>query len=257
MADDGVKEKSAKLLSAEPMDIYERIKAVRLRLGWSQATMGSVLGVSQNMVSMIEAKKNDPTLDRLLLLVRKTHVEWKWLMTGEGPMMMEDDKGPIVESPEIKLVDPGRGWKNAMKADPSMYFPLPLVAGDVAAGSPRELSEDEVDDWIPTIYHRQWCPNPERTVCVRVAGDSMVPTIQDGGLVAIDLAQNDPLQLRRKVVAVRPNGGVTIKRLSFSDHRGIWIARPDNTESDEIYTFEDHEIREKVVGKVVWIWSYQ
>ena len=82
----------------------------------------------------------------------------------------------------------------------------------------------------------------------------MESTIHDGGIVAVDRAQRDPRRLIGKVVALRRDGGVTVKRLTTAEG-GLWIARPDNPQSPETLVFRDDEIVDAVVGKVVWSWS--
>lgn len=234
-----------------------RLRYLRENRDMSREEMADYLEIPPGDYKQIEAGGKSPSVD-VVWKAAGLHptYDFNWVLSGRTAeeIALEREETP---HPEVKIVDPGRAWKSEMKADPSMYFPLPLVAGDVAAGSPRELSEDEIEDWIPSIYHKEWCPHPEQTVCVRVSGDSMEPTIKDKGLVAIDQAQNDPAQLVRKVVAVRADGGVTVKRLFFSEHTGVWIARPDNIDSDEIYTFADADIRDAVIGKIVWIWTGQ
>ncbi|MDP8224347.1 MAG: S24 family peptidase [Candidatus Lernaella stagnicola] len=163
----------------------------------------------------------------------------------------EELKTPVA-LPEIKLVTPTR--TRGERLDPTTFYPLPVISGEAAAGTPAEVCEAEVEDWVPSIYNSEWCPHPESTVCVRVRGDSMTPTIQDGGLVAIDMRQRLPQKLRDKIVALRHDGGVTIKRLVLTDRRE-WIGRPDNAASSELFVFSDEEIVDAIVGKVVWWWS--
>ncbi|MCB9477824.1 MAG: helix-turn-helix transcriptional regulator [Deltaproteobacteria bacterium] len=190
------------------------------------------------------------TSENLNKICESTGTSADWLLTGKTP------RKQVVVPPPLKIVG-GRQSLFAGNAPQSeAYYPIPLVSGSVAAGTPSELSEDEIDDWIPAIYHKDWCPHPEKTICVRVRGVSMWPTIPDGGLVAIDLAQADAQKLRKKIVAVRRDGGVTIKRL-FQTDEGNWIARPDNNDSVEIFVLPEPTLPDAILGKVVWWWGRQ
>src|SRR5687768_10734293 len=45
-----------------------------------------------------------------------------------------------------------------------------------------------------------WCPHPAHTTCVRVQGDSMMPLIGDGYVVAVDSLHTERAALDGKVV---------------------------------------------------------
>jgi phage repressor protein C with HTH and peptisase S24 domain len=231
-----------------------RLKKIRDdRFGKSNVRFAEKLGVSEGSVRGWVGGSHEPGAELLRKIARVGRVSIRWLLTGEGPMALVGTSQP---TPPLKIVEPKAAWFRGLRERIDAYFPVPLVEGRVAAGSPSEVSEHEVEDWIPTIFHKDWCPHPEQTVCVRVRGDSMTPTIPDGGLVAIDLAQRDPARLARSIVALRRDGGVSIKRLFRTDD-GMWVARPDNVESNEIYVLTPESVAEAILGKVVWWWGRQ
>ena len=85
---------------------------------------------------------------------------------------------------------------------------------------------------------------PERLRCVRVAGDSMAPTIRDGDLVVLDSGRAEPLD--GQVFGVRTDEGLIVKRLRRNDDR--WYLESDNPA---------HELRpvtgdDRIVGQVAW-----
>lgn len=170
-----------------------------------------------------------------------------WLETGVGEMMIARK-----EAVEPTFLPPGaKVTERELRETPGLYYPLPLVSGEAAAGPARVVSETEVDDWIYTIYSKEWCPNPTMTVCLRVRGDSMEPTIPDGGLVAIDRKQRDLWKLNGKIAAIRSDGGVTIKRIECISHV-LCIGRPDNPKSRDLVAIKSEE---DIIGKVVWWWG--
>ena len=184
------------------------------------------------------------------LAVEHVHgISRAWLERGEGEMMAARPG-----TTEVKFYGAADAAVKARRLEPGAYFLLPLVSGEVAAGPGAAVHEREIEDYIPSIYQRDWCPHPAETICVRVVGTSMESTIHDGGIVAVDRAQRDPRRLVGKVVALRRDGGVTVKRLTTAEG-GLWIARPDNPQSPETLVFRDDEIVDAVVGKVVWSWS--
>jgi phage repressor protein C with HTH and peptisase S24 domain len=232
--------------------LKNRLKTVRDRFfEKSNVRFARAVGVSEGSVRGWVRGDHLPNADAMERIRRAAGVSSKWLLAGEGPMETATDN---IRSAQLNIVDAKAAWFRGARERIDAYYPVPLVAGGIAAGSPREISEYDVEDWIPTIFHRDWCPHPEQTVCVRVAGDSMIPTIPDGGLVAIDLAQKDPARLVGRIVALRREGGVTVKRL-FRTDEGVFVARPDNVSSNEIFVYQRERISEAILGKIVWWWG--
>jgi len=234
--------------------LHKRLKTVRDEyFGGSNVRFARAVGASEGSVRGWVLGAHRPNAAVIDKICRSSGIPSRWLLSGEGPRDLSIIAGA---APELRIVDAKAAWFRGLRERIDAYFPIPLVAGNVAAGSPSEVSEHEVEDWIPTIYHRDWCPHPEQTVCVRVSGESMTPTIPDGGLVAIDLAQRDPARLARRIAAFKRDGGVTIKRL-FQTDDGLWVARPDNVDSNEIYVYPPDRIFDVILGKVVWWWGRQ
>ncbi|WP_052393566.1 S24 family peptidase [Mycoavidus cysteinexigens] len=91
---------------------------------------------------------------------------------------------------------------------------------------------------------------------IYAAGGSMWPTIQDGGLVLINIADITPKD--GKVYAIcTPDGGLVLKRLIWDYHPNIgaqtWIMRSDNSDKavhpDKVLPPDD---RTMIVGRAVW-----
>ena len=115
---------------------------------------------------------------------------------------------------------------------------LPIL-GRVAAGRPIEEIEDP-EEFDPADFF----PSGEGYFLLRVDGDSMIGDhIRNGDLVLVE-----PRQVAddgEKVVAVLPDGEVTMKRLYREDDR--FRLQPSNPAMDPIYT-DRLEIRGVVRG---------
>lgn len=224
-------------------DLRQRLIEAVKKSGLTQLQVAAAAGMSQPQLNHYLRGRREPSMGVIRRLAKALGVGVRWLAEGV-------DDPAAVAAPEIRMITPERGGR----IDPGAYYPLPIVSGEVAAGSPSVVQEAEVEDWVPSIYHPDWCPHPADTVCVRVRGDSMAPTIPDGGLVAIDLKQRESRELQNKIVALRIDDGVAIKRL-VATGRGDWICRPDNPASTELFVLSDDDIVDAIVGKVVWWWS--
>jgi phage repressor protein C with HTH and peptisase S24 domain len=94
-----------------------------------------------------------------------------------------------------------------------------------------------------------WCPNPESTVCLRVAGNSMSPLILDGYIIAVDASdvENDNL-VGQIVVAAHTEQGLLVSRLIRVDHTDALVS--DQREYGSVPVTPGSEWR--IVGKVLW-----
>lgn len=109
-------------------------------------------------------------------------------------------------------------------------LPLPYFSCPVPAGFPSPA-----DDWLecPLDINELLISRPAATYLLRVAGDSMTPTLEDGDLLVVDRSVNPrPGQIVVAAVA----GDLTVKRLG----RGRLEA--DNPAHPPIILQEDEEL---------------
>lgn len=219
----------------------------RLSEAISKSTLKKVeiakrLNISPQQLNHYLSGFRKPSFDMASKIGLLLGVDAIWLLFGRK------ESPPI----EVKFLPATPTIEKAFKRQPQTYFLLPLVSGEVAAGAPSIVNEEDIIDFVPSIYDVDWCPHPEKTVCVRVHGSSMEPTIPDEGIVAIDLEQrtcNDG-----DIFALRIGEGVTIKRM-IDTHTKNWVGQPDNRDSRELYIFERDELVDAIIGKVVWWWA--
>ncbi len=233
---------------AEAKTFAERLQAMLYRSPKTGAEIIKQVGIDEKTMRDFVEGRAVPKIAVATKLGEALMVDPLWLLHG-----IEDvpTRGGAPITANVTFITTPL-TRRSTRENPVFYL-LPLISGAAAAGPPAAIVEDEIEDFIPSIKHSDWCPHPTKTVCLRVAGESMLPTIPDGGLVAIDLAQRDPEQLVGKICAFRYDDGVGIKRLVRA--KNVWIARPDNASSGEIATFKDDEIAAALIGRVVWWWG--
>jgi transcriptional regulator with XRE-family HTH domain len=73
--------------------IGERIKMLRKRLNMSQKKFSEMLDVSLITLQRYEKGEREPSSDFLINLKNKFNVNINWLLTGQGKMFLEEDKG--------------------------------------------------------------------------------------------------------------------------------------------------------------------
>lgn len=206
--------------------VAERIRVFRLNCAGcsTQQAFAAALGIDQQRLSGYENGTKVP--HHVIAGLVRMGANPYWILFGEGAMRGGPSSDETIRGQEIKVISAHTGEfdEKAM----SQFYALPLYADEVAAGSPLDVRDTEIEG--PAIIHQAWCPHPEETDYVRVhsTGDSMEPTIPAGSIITIDRHETDPGRLLGKVVAIGMlEGGVTIKRLQRTE-RGGYVGVPDN-----------------------------
>lgn len=97
------------------MTSQQRIRLARRHAGFSQAALGSAVGVQRSAVSHWEGTQGrHPSVDHLRQLAVVTGVQFEWLATGRGKMNLSADtsmdsvaaaEGQLIDDPlELRLV---------------------------------------------------------------------------------------------------------------------------------------------------------
>jgi transcriptional regulator with XRE-family HTH domain len=80
----------------------DRISCLVEQFG-SQERLGELCGISGVMIGKYASGKSEPTREKLLAIAEGARVNILWLMTGEGPMAVDDP--PVVKEPETAYED--------------------------------------------------------------------------------------------------------------------------------------------------------
>lgn len=230
---------------------------VRMRRIWqalnvdSDAQLARSLGLKQQGVSSVRSRKRIPAL-WILQIAEEFGVSSDWLLFGTGQMRRGEAQkaGP---HPENCL-------------SPTEYMLLPLLRSRVAAGPEGEILYEEVGDhypfkkwWIEKIAGRSE-ERRRHLVLVKVRGDSMSPTINQGEIILVDTWETERLEIRTGQIYLitMPDGSSAIKRLAISeakDGRVKLICMSDNISCYQPFEFDldpGRSIRHYVLGRVRW-----
>jgi transcriptional regulator with XRE-family HTH domain len=150
------------------MEIGQRLRLVRESLNIKQGEFASMLGINQQNLSNYELEKRDIP-DDVKVKILQIGVNLNWLLTGQGEMKMQD-----VAPEENKPV------KNHTHSGVP-YFSIDAMA---------HVSETfEVFDQQPE-YYISYKPFDDCTAYLPVYGDSMVPVISSGEIIAVKRVEN-------------------------------------------------------------------
>ena len=234
------------------------IRALRLRLKLSQAGLGARIGFSAMTVSRWERGAQEPPSHGYIGLGNLSRDAECWFFWERAGLRSEDVLRvlPTIQRStststlhNLEIVAAGSGRKRPKTRLQLVAIPLLKVA----AGSGKEgdnlplLSDAPVESMIAAPV--DWCPNPSYTSCLRVRGNSMLPLIHDGFVVAVDASETDLSKLDGKIViAWHKDIGLTISRFRRFDHTEV--LQPENIEYEAV-TLGPKQTW-KVVAKVLW-----
>ncbi|WP_422930646.1 XRE family transcriptional regulator [Singulisphaera sp. PoT] len=200
----------------------------------------------------------------LLAFIDQTGANPSWLLSGIGPKFVQRMDASLSDLTPLELIRKGLEKLEEMPSDAVVVAPenLPTETMSdfvaVSLVSPRDLSRKTVDPSRVKGYimaYRQWLPNPENTVGVRLEDDTMSPILPEGSVVAIDRTVTDPAQLQGKMVAACPDGAPMIRWLDVTGRHLILRPNQPSRENPLIPIELEGQIRDLIIGQVVWSWS--
>lgn len=230
----------------------------RFRGGMTQRAFAEALEIDQQRLSTYEVATRVP--HTVIARLMELGCNPEWLLLGTGPMFRESKEAEEIRHLELCVAESApayAGERKARVADGKAlgdFYVLPLYADEAAAGEPLEMRDTEVEG--PAIIHRNWCPHPEETDYVRIAGtgESMEPTIPAGSIVTIDRSRTDPEALLGKIAAIGlRDDGVTIKRLRRTERDG-YVGVPDNP--DPAHRTIHLEDGDRIIGQVTTVHAW-
>lgn len=160
-----------------------------------------------------------------------------WLATGDGAMALGQTSGQM-------------SVRAAENDDPD-FVSIPMVKLRLQAGVTGFQTEPERRDGGTLGMRRSWIErsgfDPARLIAIQVKGDSMEPSLYEGDIVVINVA--DTKLVDGSVYACNYEGEAVVKRLSRD--AGMWWLTSDNTDQRKYHRKSVHGSECIVIGRVV------
>jgi phage repressor protein C with HTH and peptisase S24 domain len=212
-----------------------RLKIIRDDLGEiSQAKLATQTGIPLHKIKDAESGKVKISTEIAKILEDNFNYSFRWVLTGEGPKMRETSRDHVIPAQANFPADD--------------FVLIRQVNGRISAGSGL-VPDDSVD--VQAAFRKDFIKRkggkPENMSLIKVAGDSMEPTLLAGDLVLVDHGRN----------AVAPQGG--IYAIVLEDE--ILIKRVQLVFPDKILVLSDNRQyptqelardQVRVNGKVIW-----
>jgi len=121
-----------------------------------------------------------------------------------------------------------------------------------ASAGPGSLDEDERTTGA-MAFDANWLRHlgvqPQRVSIIRVDGESMAPTLNDGDEIMVD-HDDDAARLRDGVYVLRLDGMLMVKRIALGPRRGLFSVLSDNAHYPDWIDIDPALVA--IVGRVVW-----
>lgn len=209
--------------------LSDRLREARDLLGQSQEAMNPLLGLGKKSWQKYETAVSAPG-SAVLAALSRHGINVNWVLTGQGPKKISQ-----VAANEIGV----------------QFAILPQRDVDLS-GTSKSFVETEPD--IGRLaFRRDWLVKqgvkPSDCVLVRIIGDSMEPTLRDGGLVLVDSSVERPD--RDGIYALMLDEGLVLKRVQRG-FEGELILHSDNAAYRDIELTAEQASKLYLIGRAIW-----
>lgn len=211
----------------------DRLRARSRQLGMTAGRVAELAGINRSFVyDIMRGRSENPNLEKLDQVAQALNVERNWLLHGIGDV---DGESPIMEDPMEAFVS----------------VPSVEVTASMGGGN---LVTDEVENGEPYNFQRSWIvhdlkADPANLRIMHVEGDSMMPTLQSGDVVLVDLSRKSPTP--PGIFVLSDGMGLVAKRLEHIPNNDPPKVRviSDNT----FYSpYERSADEVSIIGRIRW-----
>ena len=159
------------------VSLGERLREERERLGLSQTLFGDIAQVTKKTQMLYEGDQRSPKADYLTAIAEQG-IDVQYVLTGNRSVSGSSPLGMPESEPGADL------------------SPVKMYDIEAAAGAGRSFEGEPVKTtlYFSTTELTEQGLNPAQVVGVKVRGDSMLGTLDDGDWVLVDRSNRDPKQ---------------------------------------------------------------
>lgn len=226
--------------------IHDRLKKIILGSGLTLGRFAQKTGVSKNTLINYRDGVTSPAASFLESVCREFSADPCWLLLGDGTASCEVTSDSAAAGSDDHML-------------------IPLLESRVTAGPEGEILYGEIADHYP--FKKWWIEklvgeSAERKgslFLIRVRGDSMSPTINQGEMALVDTWESERIEVvaGRIYLVILPDGSAALKRLVLSgDENGLkLVCLSDNTADYRPFEFvldPEKSLKSYVLGRVRW-----
>lgn len=191
----------------------KRLASFRSSLGLNQRGFAASLGVSPGRIGSLETDVAPPSRAFLEKMAEVYGVNADWLLYGHGEMLRGPGGGLPGRHGQIEKVDLSRPDHGDVKYQGIEYAFARRMELSVSAGNGLVPVDEQEAEGVafPVAWLRRQRITSDLAILVSVRGDSMAPSIPDGALVLIHVAER--ALSAAGVYAFNLDGASYVKRL--------------------------------------------
>lgn len=202
--------------------------------------------VRQALAALVSERRSDCAALSRLIGRNPAYVQ-QYLRRGTPKRLAERDRRLLAEFFGVEEEVLGGPLRLADRLAPVHRLDLRAAAGAGAfVGEERPIAHIAFD---PAWLRRVARGRPEKLALIRVAGDSMAPTLGDGDDILVDRGDRAD-RLRDGIYVLRLEGTLIVKRLVMGRDRAEVTIRSDNPAWPDLPLRPASEL--DLVGRVVW-----
>jgi transcriptional regulator with XRE-family HTH domain len=237
-----------------------KILAFRQALKLTQGELAKRLRTSAMAVSRWERGDAEPPANAYIRLGKIADDPLCWFFWGRAGLSTADVMRVLPAASrrlrqdrisDVQIVHAGTAMMGSIR--PQHFVAIPILP--VHAGTGGENSEEvpDLDQLKPEALWAapaEWCPNPERTISLRVKGNSMSPLILDGYIIAVDTSDVSRDGLVGQIVVAwhTEDKRLLVSRLIRFDHTDALVSDQRGHESISLADGPPW----RIIGRVVW-----
>lgn len=232
-------------------DFHDRLARFINYLGLKPTSFEVAMGFSNGSISKLLNEKRALGSDRLETIVFKhPELNISWLIIGKGEMLIKPGASNIL------VTESGSTPTTLIPIDKEGNMMIPIAEIKAAAGTGYLNTEV-----LRTSEFIQLPPNlakAGRYLCIRIKGNSMSPTLQDGGYVVIRLLDRGDWKhlINDRVYVISDREGNTfLKRVRNRLDKGFLVLTSDNPDKATYGNFNLHEADLLTIWYVEWYLS--
>lgn len=225
----------------------DRLNAAMSASGLSQAQLAEKVGISQPAIQKMSSGKTNGTR-KMVELANALKVRPEWLSSGVGDMRYPEGPEPSnIRESSLKATI----WED-MNRDSEEFVEIPLLNVSLSAGNGScELEESSDFALVFRRYYLKKMGVPESAAkLVRVSGQSMEPTLNDGDVVGVNT--QDTTIRDGKTYAICQSDLLRVKTLIATPTSVIIRSINREEYPDEVLEREDFHKNARVIGRVFW-----
>lgn len=225
----------------------DRLNAAMSASGLSQAQLAEMVGISQPAIQKMSSGKTSGTR-KMVELANALKVRPEWLSSGVGEMRYQEGPEPSnIRESSLKATV----WED-MNRDSEEFVEIPLLNVSLSAGNGSCELEESSD--FALVFRRYYLKkmgvSESAAKLVRVSGQSMEPTLNDGDVVGVNT--QDTAIRDGKTYAIYQSDLLRVKTLIATPTSVIIRSINRDEYPDEVLDREDFQKNVRVIGRVFW-----